>query len=146
MNNCPHQTDIGCAYLVLGSSLLTESLDGRDTDSQVVATDVVELSLLDERPDVGRLQVIKLVLVGGSEVSAHAAVVAGDDNTTLAGRDVLIDAVLGMDTGLLAGLLEDVTVLVLTNAANVHDGVFRKHVLDHLSVSIVQVFQSMEQQ
>lgn len=135
---------MGVTYLVLGSGLLTESLDGRDTDSQVVTTDVVELSLLDERPDVGGLQVLNLVLVGGSEVSAHAAVVASDDNTALAGRGVLIDAVLGVDTGLLAGLLEDVTVLVLTNAANVHDGVVREHVLDCLSVSIGQDIQSIE--
>ena len=121
---------MGVTYLVLGSGLLAESLDGRDTDSQVVTTDVVELSLLDERPDVGRLQVLNLVLVGGSEVSAHAAVVASDDNTALAGGLSLINTVLSVDTSLLAGLLEDVTELVLADAADVDNGLLREHVLE----------------
>jgi len=120
-----------CTYLVLSSSLLAESLNGGNTDSQVVATDVVELSLLNKRPDVGLLQVLNLVLVGSSKVSAHAAVVASDNNTTLSSGLGLIDAVLSVDTGLLASLLEDVTVLVLTNTANVHNGVLGQHVLSN---------------
>ena len=95
----------------------------------MVATDVVHLGLLDERPDVGLLQVLKLVLVGSSKVGTHAAVVAGDHNTTLASRLLVIDTVLGVDTGLLTGLLEDVGVLVLTNTANVGDRVGGQHVL-----------------
>lgn len=115
--------------LVLSGSLFAKGLDSRNTDSQVVATDVVELSLLDNGPDVGLLQVLNLVLVGSSKVGAHAAVVAGDNNTTLASGLGLIDTVLGVDTSLLASLLQDVTVLVLTNAANVDDRVVGKHVL-----------------
>ena len=115
--------------LVLGSGLLTQSLDGRDAHRQVVATDVVHLGLLGEGPDVGLLQVLELVLVGGSQVGAHATVVSGDDHTTLAGGLGLIDTVLGVDTGGSAGLLEDVGVLVLADAANVADGVFGEHVL-----------------
>jgi hypothetical protein len=100
----------------------------------VVTTDVVELGLLDEGPDVGLLQVLKLVLVGSSEVSAHAAVVAGDDDTALAGGLRLVDTVLGVDTGLLTGLLEDLAVLVIANTANVDDGVVGEQVLYRLLV------------
>jgi hypothetical protein len=100
----------------------------------VVTPDVVELGLLDEGPDVGLLQVLKLVLVGSSEVSAHAAVVAGDDDTALAGGLRLVDTVLGVDTGLLTGLLEDFAVLVIANTANVDDGAVGEQVLYRLLV------------
>ena len=126
-------------YLVLSGSLLTKGKNGGNTDSQVVATDVVILGLLDQRPDLGLLEVLKLVLVGSSEVGAHAAVVASDDNTTLAGGLGLVDTVLGVDTGLLASLLEDVTVLVLTDTTDVDNGVLREHVLRTLSISILEI-------
>lgn len=126
-------------YLVLSGSLLTKGKDGGNTDSQVVATDVVMLGLLDQRPNLGLLEVLKLVLVGSSEVGAHAAVVASDDNTTLTGGLGLVDTVLGVDTGLLASLLEDLTVLVLTDTTDVDNGVLREHVLRKLSISIMGI-------
>jgi hypothetical protein len=116
-------------YLVLCRGLLAKSDDSGHADSQVVSTDVVDLGLLNQRPDLGLLEVLNLVLVGSSKVGAHAAVVASDNNTTLTGRLRLINTVLGVDTGLLASLLEDVTVLVLANAANVDNGLLRKQVL-----------------
>lgn len=116
--------------LVLGGSFLGEGQNGGNTDSQVVATDVVDLSLLNERPDMGLLQVLNLVLVGSGEVSAHAAVVTGDDDTALAGGLHIVDTVLGVDTSLLAGLLQDLAILVLTDAADVDNGVVREQVLD----------------
>lgn len=125
-------------YLVLSSSLLTKGNNGGHADSQVVTTDVVELGLLDQRPDLGLLEVLELVLVGGSEVGAHAAVVASDDNTTLTSGLGLIDAVLGVDTGLLASILEDVTELVLTDTTDVDNGLLREHVLGTLSISIFE--------
>jgi hypothetical protein len=117
------------AHLVLSSGLLTKSDDGGHTDSQMVATDIVELCLLNQRPDLRLLQVLDLVLVGSSEVGAHAAVVASDDNTALSGGLSLIDTVLSVDTSLLTGLLEDVTELVLADAADVDNGLLREHVL-----------------
>jgi hypothetical protein len=116
-------------YLVLGSSLLSEGQDGGNADSQVESTNEVELSLLNEVPDVGLLKVLELVLVGGSKVGAQAAVVASDDGTTLSSGLGLVHTVLGVDTGLLTGLLEDLTVAVLANTANVEDGVIREQVL-----------------
>ena len=95
----------------------------------MVSTDVVDLGLLNERPDLGLLQVLDLVLVGSSKVGAHAAVVTSDDNTTLTGGLGFIDTVLGVDTGLLTGLLEDVTVLVLTDAADVDNRLLGEEVL-----------------
>lgn len=100
----------------------------------MVTTDVEELGLLDEGPDVGLLQVVKLVLVGSSKVSAHAAVVTSDDDTALAGGLSIVDAVLGVDTSLFAGLLEDLAVIVLADAANVDDGVVGEQVLCRLLV------------
>jgi hypothetical protein len=124
-------------YLVLGGGLLTEGKDGGHTDSQVVTTDVVDLGLLNQRPDLRLLEVLKLVLVGGSKVGAHAAVVAGDDNTTLASGLGLIDTVLGVDTGLLAGLLEDITEFVLTDTTDVDNGLLGEHVLGTSSISML---------
>jgi hypothetical protein len=126
-------------YLVLSGSLLTKGDDGGHTDSQVVTTDVVDLGLLNQRPDLGLLEVLNLVLVGSSEVGAHAAVVASDDNTTLTGGLGLVDTVLGVDTGLLTSLLEDLTVLVLTDATDVDNGLLREHVLGKLSISTLEI-------
>ena len=118
--------------LILRGSLLTKSLDGRNADSQVVATNIVELGLLNKGPDVRLLQVLNLVLIGGSKVSAHAAVVASDDNTTLAGGLRLIHPILGVNASLLAGLLEDLSVLVLANATNVDNRLLGEHVLQKM--------------
>ena len=101
----------------------------------MVSTDVVDLGLLNQRPDLGLLEVLELVLVGSSKVGTHAAVVTSDDNTTLTSGHSFIDTVLGVDTGLLTGLLEDVTVLVLTNTADVDDGLLGEQVLKATIVS-----------
>jgi hypothetical protein len=102
----------------------------------VVSTDIVDLGFLDQRPNLGLLEVLKLVLVGSSEVGAHAAVMASDDNTALTGGLGLINTVLSVDTGLLASLLEDVAELVLTDTADVNNGLLREQVLETLSISI----------
>jgi len=104
----------------------------------VETTDVVELGLLDKGPDVGLLQVLKLVLIGRGEMSAHAAVVAGDNDTALSGGLDIVDTVLGVDTSLLAGLLEDLAVLVLTDTANVEDGVVGEQVLYRLLIQMTR--------
>lgn len=115
--------------LVLGGSLLGERQNGRNAHRQMIPTNIVYLSLLDQGPDVGLLQMLDLVLIRGSEMCAHAAVVAGDDDTALARGLGLVDAVFGMHTGLLARLLENVGVLVATNAADVQHGVVGEDVL-----------------
>lgn len=119
-------------YLVLSSSLLSKSQDSRNGDSQVVSTNVVDLSLLNQRPDLRLLQVLGLVFVSGSKVSAHAAVVAGDDDTALAGGLDVVDTVFGVDTSLGASVLEEIGVFVLSNAANVDDRVVGENVLDNV--------------
>ena len=116
-------------YLVLRSSLLSESLDGWDADSQMVASDEVDLSLLDERPDLWLLQVVKLVLVGSGQMRDHGPVVTGDDDTTTASGLSIVDTVFRMDTSLVASLLENIGVLVTTNASDVHDGLRGEDVL-----------------
>lgn len=78
---------------------------------------------------MGLLEVIKLVLVGSSKVSNHAAVMAGNNNTAFSGGLDIVDTILSVDTGLLAGFCEDVGVLVFTDAANEGDGVLGEDVL-----------------
>lgn len=118
------------AYLVLSRSLLTKSSDGGHADSQVVSTDVVNLGLFNQRPDLWLLQVLNLVFIGGSKVSAHAAVVTSDDNTTLAGGLGFIDTVFSVYTGFLTGLLEDITVLVFTDTTDIDNGLLREQILE----------------
>lgn len=114
-------------YLVLLGGLLSQSHDGGHADSQVVATDEVSLALLDNVP-VG-LKVVKLVAVGSSKVSAQAAVVASDNNTATTGGCGLVDAVADLEASLLGGIGKDVGVLVLTDTAEVDDGLGREDVL-----------------
>jgi hypothetical protein len=55
--------------------------------------------------------------------------VAGDDDTATSSWVLLIDAVLNTETGLLVGLLKSSGVLVVTDTANVDDGLLRENVL-----------------
>lgn len=95
----------------------------------MVATDVVDLCVLDETPDLRLLQVLDLVVVGSGQVGAHAAVVAGNDNTATASGVLLIVAVLNAKADLLDRLLQNLGVLVLADAADEDGGVGREDVL-----------------
>jgi len=59
----------------------------------MIATDVVNFSTLDVCPDLGRLEVLQLVVVGGGKISDHRPVMAGNDNTTTASGLILLDAI-----------------------------------------------------
>lgn len=96
---------------------------------EVVTADIVDLSALDEAPDLGLLQVVQVVVVGGAQVGAETPVVAGDDDTAAAGGLGGLDAVLDAEAGLLDGVLEDGGVLVVADAAQVDDAVVREDVL-----------------
>ena len=68
-------------------------------------------------------------MVGSTELSYHAAVVASDDDTATAGGDLGVDTVLDAETGLLDGIVEDGGILVVTDTTEVHDAVGGEHVL-----------------
>lgn len=95
----------------------------------MVAADVEDLGVLNQGPDLGLLQVVQAVVVGSTEVSAETAVVASDDNTASAGRVSLIDTVLDTQAGGLDGILEDGSVLVVADTAEVDDAVGGQDVL-----------------
>ena len=115
--------------LVVLGGLLSNSHDGFWADGEVVATDVDELGLLDQGPDLWLLQVLHLVVVGSSEVSDHGSVVASNNDTAAAGLLLWIDAIFNTKTGLLVGRLQDVGILVVTDAAKVDDGVVWEDIL-----------------
>ena len=77
---------------------------------------------------------LRLVLVSGSKVGAHAAVVASDDDTALAGGLDIVDTVFGVDTGLGASVLQEIGIFVLANAANVDDRVVGEDILDNIRI------------
>lgn len=95
----------------------------------MVATDVVRLGVLDERPHLGLLQVLEVVVVGGVQASAHAAVVAGDDDAAPAGGVRGVHAVLDAQADLLDGIVQDGGVLVVADAADEDDAVRGQDVL-----------------
>ena len=95
----------------------------------MIATDIVDLGVLDEGPDVRALQVLQVVVVGGAQLGAHAAVMAGDDHAATARGDLGVDTVLDAQTGLLAGVTQDSSILVFANAAEVDNAVLRQQVL-----------------
>ncbi len=105
------------AYLVLLSRLLGQRHNRRNAHRQMVSAHVVDARLLDQRPDVRLLEMLKLVVVGGGQVRAHAALVAGDDDATAARRVLLVDAVLDAQPRLLGCIAEDVGILVAADAA-----------------------------
>lgn len=97
--------------------------------SEVEATDVVHLGVLDELPDLGLLQVVQVVVVGSTEVGAQASVVASDDGTAAASLLLGVDAVLDTEASGLDGVVEDGRVLVVAGTADVDDAVGREDVL-----------------
>ncbi len=109
--------------------LLGNSHDRLRADGEVVTTDIDELGVLDQLPYLRLSQVLDLVVVGGGQISAHGAVVAGDDNTAATGRVLRVDAVFDAEASLLICLLEDGGVLVVTDAAYVDNGAIWKNVL-----------------
>lgn len=96
---------------------------------EVVASNVVDLGVLDESPVLGLLQVVQVVVVGSAEVSAETAVVAGDDNAASAGGLLLVDAVLDTQAGGLDGIVQGGGVLVVADAAEVDDAVGGQDIL-----------------
>lgn len=95
----------------------------------MIAADVVDVGALDEAPDLGLLEMVQAVVVGGAQVGAETPVVAGDDDAAAAGGLGGLDAVLDAEAGLLDGVLEDGGVLVVADAAQVDDAVVRQDVL-----------------
>lgn len=97
--------------------------------SEVVTTDVDHLGALGQRPDLGLLQMLQVIVVRGAEEGAERPVVAGDDNTALAGADLLVDAVLDPQADSTDGVLEDGGVLVVADTADVDYAVGGQDVL-----------------
>lgn len=122
--------------LVLLRGLLGQGQHGRHADRQMVSADKVVLAVLHNVPVL--LQMLNLVVVCSGKVGAHAAVVARDDNTAAAGGLLVVDPVSDGEAGLLVGLLQDVGILVLADAAEVDDGIGGEQVLLISNVSAVQ--------
>lgn len=97
--------------------------------SEVETTNVEEVSVLSEAPDLGLLQVVEAIVVGGTEVSAKTAVVAGDDGSTAASLLLGVDAVLDAQASGFDGIVQNSGVLVVTDAAEVDDAVGGENVL-----------------
>lgn len=123
-------------YLVLCSGFLSQREHGRDADCQVEATEVKDLCLLGQSPDMGLLQVVELVFIGSCEMGNQTSVVTGNDDTTAASWLSFIHTVLSAHTGFLASFLENCAIFVFANASNVHDGVVREEVLLRIQVSV----------
>ena len=93
------------------------------------ATDIVEAGAFYELPDIRTLEMGEVVVVRSSEVSAEAAVVAGDDDATATGRLLGVNAVLNAEADLADGIAEDGGILVVADAAEVDDAVGGQDVL-----------------
>lgn len=115
--------------LVVLCGLLSHGHDGLRADSEVITANIDGLSVLDQAPDLWFLQVLNLVVVGSSEVGAHASVVTSDNDTATASWVLSINTVLDTKSSLLVGIFQGRSVLVVAHAADVDNGVFWEHVL-----------------
>ena len=97
----------------------------RHADGQMVPADEVHFSLLHQFPDLGRLQMRDLILVGSGQMRAHGAIMAGDDDPATAGGLVGRDEILGADAGFFILGPQGRGVLVGTDAADVEGGIGR---------------------
>lgn len=87
----------------------------------MVAPYKVEFCLLHEIPDVRLFQVIQLVMVGCTKISAQTTVLIGDNHTTAAGRVVVVHTIFDVDTGLLARRKQHVCIFITTYTADVQN-------------------------
>ena len=76
-----------------------------------------------------RAQMLDLVAVGGGQVGAHAAVVAGDDDAAAARGLIVVDVVAHLQAGGAVGVLQDFGVAVAADGAEKDDRRVREHVL-----------------
>ena len=93
------------------------------------ATNVVDLGVLNKLPDLGLLQVVKIVVVGSTKISAQASVVASNDGTATTGLLLGINTVLNSETSSLDSIVKNGRVLVVASTTDVDDAVGRKDVL-----------------
>jgi hypothetical protein len=116
-------------WLVPGRSLLAQLHDRRRAHGKVVAADIVRLCALDQRPDIRLLQMLEIIVIRRAEISAHAPVVARNDDSAPTRRLLGIDTVLHPQTGSLDGITQGGRVLVVAHAAQEDHAVGRQHVL-----------------
>lgn len=116
--------------LVVCGGVLGERHDRGHAHGQVEAADVVDLGRLDELPDLGRLEVLGLVVVCGGQISYHGSVVPCDHDAAASGWLRLFDAVFDAQAGFVAGGFEGLGVLVAADAADVENGVGWEDVLE----------------
>lgn len=95
----------------------------------MITTDVVNFSILDVCPDLGRLKVLQLVVVGGGKVSDHGPVMAGNDNTAAASGLILLDAIFCENSLLHTRTSEGLAKGILTNTSDVDRRLRREHIL-----------------
>lgn len=106
-----------------------ERQSGHLRTSEVEAANVVDVGIFSKSPDLGLLQVVEVVVVGGAEVSAEGAVEAGDDGAAAARGLLGVDTVLDAEAGGLDGIVEGGGVFVVANAAEVDNTVGGQNVL-----------------
>lgn len=116
----------------------------------MVATDIDDLGALGERPDLGLLQVLQVIVVRGIERGAQRPVVAGDDNTAPPSGHLGVNAVLDTEADVADSIVQNGGVLVVADTTDVDNAVGGEHVLgaagrvlgraasDQLGVIVVQ--------
>jgi hypothetical protein len=84
---------------------------------------------LHKLPDLRLLEVVKLIVVCGRQVSAHGSVVVRDDHPASACRLRGLDAVFGVHAFFADGGAKGLGILVLADAADVKNVGRGEHVL-----------------
>lgn len=102
------------------------------------ATDEVDLGFFDQVPDMRLLQVLNLIVIGSSKVSAQTTIVARDYDTTNTRWLFLVDAIFCVNTSLFANVPEQLAILVFADAADVGNRVGWKDILDYRRKRIYQ--------
>lgn len=113
--------------------LLGKLHDGRRADGEVETTDIVRVGILNQAPDLGLLQVVEVIVVSSTEISAERAGLASDNDTAATGLLLGVDTVLDAQTSLLHSIVENGGVLVVTGTTEVNDAVGGQDVLSTTS-------------
>ncbi|EEQ35992.1 hypothetical protein CLUG_00115, partial [Clavispora lusitaniae ATCC 42720] len=121
--------EVHSKYLVVGSRVLSQGLDGFRRSSQVKTTNVKVTGVFNQSPVFWLLQVRRSKQVSGSQIGHQSSVLSSDQCSTFAGCGGFLNSVFSSQSILGVGLLQLLGVDIVTSGAKVNDRVRWQNVL-----------------
>jgi hypothetical protein len=108
-------------------------LDGGRADGKMVSTNEIMRSILNQLPDLRALQMLQVIVIRSTEIRAHRSIMARNNDAAAAGLLLLVNAVFDSETSLLHRIVQDGSVLIISDAAKEDSRIWWEKVLGSAS-------------